>query len=338
MAPDRDLNVAVVRAWRDLGHPCPSGWEMLAATGVRGLRVVHEAGTFERFELTERDPRAAELLGRNAARYSGEGARATLGDARTDPPAGSFDYVDLDPYGTPVPFLDAAFRRLAPGGLLAVTATDTRVLAGVDRGVAERRYGGRPVRGRLGPEGGLRLLLAEVARLASARGSRIAPRLAYVGSHHVRAYLTVADAAGDAPPLPVGAIDPERWTGPPLGAAGPVGPFWLGPLLDAALVGRLRPMDGAAEPRALARKIEILQEEVTVDRPFFYESNSIAEELGLASPPSVGSMAAELAVRGFRTARTQSRPGAFRTDAPCDEVRAAAQRLSGQSQNDRVRA
>ncbi|HEY6238901.1 MAG TPA: hypothetical protein VIZ68_06945, partial [Thermoplasmata archaeon] len=134
MAPDRDLNVAVVRAWREMGRPCRSGWEMLAATGVRGLRVVHEAGAFERFELTEREPTAAEVLGRNAARYSHEGARATLADARSSAPIGPFDYVDLDPYGTPVPFLDAALQGLGPGGLLAVTATDTRVLAGVDRG------------------------------------------------------------------------------------------------------------------------------------------------------------------------------------------------------------
>jgi tRNA (guanine26-N2/guanine27-N2)-dimethyltransferase len=338
MALDRDLNVAVIRAWRAIARPCRTGWEMLAATGVRGLRLVHEAGPFERFDLTEREPASADLLVRNAERYYGEGARATRADACTRLPSGLSDYVDLDPYGTPVPYLDAAFRGLAPGGLLAVTATDTRVLAGVDQGVAERRYGGRPIRGRLGPEGGLRLLLAEVARRASVRSCRITPRLAYIGSHHVRAYLTVDPLLGQLDAPPIGPIDPHAWTGPPLGATGPVGPFWLGPLLDPALIERLDPPPGAAETRAIARKIQILHEEVAVDRPFYYESNSIAEELGLPSPPSVESFARELASGGFRTARTQARSGAFRTDAPNVEVMAAARRLGAQSQKDRVRA
>ncbi|MCI4360408.1 MAG: tRNA (guanine(26)-N(2))-dimethyltransferase, partial [Thermoplasmata archaeon] len=167
MAADRDLNVAVVGAWRR-GRPAPlRGWEMLAATGARGLRVVHETGGFEAFELTERDPDAVALLQRNAAPYASEGARATGHDARSALDRGAFDYVDLDPYGTPMPYLGAALDAVRPGGLLAVTATDTRVLAGVQAGVAERRYGGRPVRGRLGPEAGLRRLPAAVDRAAA---------------------------------------------------------------------------------------------------------------------------------------------------------------------------
>lgn len=37
---------------------------------------------------------------------------------------GGYDAVDLDPYGTPAQFLDAAVQAVAEGGLLMVTATD----------------------------------------------------------------------------------------------------------------------------------------------------------------------------------------------------------------------
>lgn len=40
------------------------------------------------------------------------------------------DVVDLDPYGTAAPFVDAAIGCIADGGLLAVTCTDLAVLAG----------------------------------------------------------------------------------------------------------------------------------------------------------------------------------------------------------------
>ena len=41
-----------------------------------------------------------------------------------------FDIVDLDPYGSMVPFLYSALKALRKGGLLCVTCTDTRVLCG----------------------------------------------------------------------------------------------------------------------------------------------------------------------------------------------------------------
>lgn len=335
MALDRDRNVAFVRAARSVGPPLARAWEMLAATGVRGLRLAVEAGPFTTFLLTEGAPRAVEVLGENLARLALPGVAARSADARDVPREAPFDYVDLDPYGTPMPYLDAALGALALEGLLAVTATDTRVLAGVDRGVAERRYGGRPLRGRLGPEGGLRLLLAAIARRAGERGRSITPRLAYVGSHHVRAFLTVGARDGDPP---VGVIDPATWCGPPIAGSDPVGPLWLGPLFDARLVAALRVPEAAAEPRALARWIELVAAEARVDRPFFYESNTLARALRLPRPPATAPLLDALAREGYASAPTHARPGGFRTEAPHEVVVAVTRRLAAQPQNERVRA
>jgi tRNA (guanine26-N2/guanine27-N2)-dimethyltransferase len=336
MASDRDLNVAVVRAWRSRRPAAPLGWEMLAATGARGLRLVHEAGGFASFELTEHDPEAVELLQRNAAQYASEGAHAQRHDARVALGRAAFDYVDLDPYGTPMPYLDAALDAVRPGGLLAVTATDTRVLAGVQAGVAERRYGGRPIRGRLGPEAGLRLLLAAVERTASHRAAHIVPRLAYVGDHHVRAYLEIQEGLRTSPEVAL--LDSASWDGPTLRPPGRYGPMWLGPLFDPELIGALTVPPSCADLRRTAQVIAVLQEECSVDRPFYYETNVLARELQLTEPPSPTSMIAELRRQGRRAAPTHARPGAFRTDAPHREVGELARAVSAQSQKDRVRA
>jgi tRNA (guanine26-N2/guanine27-N2)-dimethyltransferase len=40
----------------------------------------------------------------------------------------AFDVVDLDPYGSAMPFLDPAIQCLKDGGLLCATFTDMRVL------------------------------------------------------------------------------------------------------------------------------------------------------------------------------------------------------------------
>jgi len=336
MAGDRDLAVAVVRALPPGPSGGRTGWEMTAATGVRGLRLLAESGAFSRFTFTEANPEAFRVLRENVARFSN--ATALPGDSRAAPDGSPFDYVDLDPYGSPAPFVETAVRTVGLGGVLAVTATDMMVLAGAQPSACGRRYGARPVRGRLGPEGGLRILLAYLARSAESAGRSVRPLLGYARDHYVRAYLEVQGPATS--PSPIGAIDPRTWTGPWVGDQGPYGPLWLGPLFDPEIVGRLAPPEGAARPDETARFVRRLQEEVGADFPFYFEANVLASRLGLAEPPGLEAVLRGLRSAGYRAARTHARPEGFRTDAPRTEVEELVRDLAeaGQSQKTRVRA
>jgi tRNA (guanine26-N2/guanine27-N2)-dimethyltransferase len=333
MALDRDLGVAFVRA---LARPLRDGWEATAATGVRGLRLLQEGAGFRSFLFTERNPRSFEVLRENVRQDPR--ARARLADGTMPPPEAPFDYVDLDPYGSPLPFLTAGLAATRPGGILAVTATDMPVLAGAQPAACRRRYGATPVRGRLGPEGALRILLMVIAREARSVGRSASPLLGYVGGHHVRAYVELRGAA-DVPD-PVGVIDPRDWSGPPLGGSGAVGPLWLGPIVEPGLAGRLTPSAAAQHPREVGRFLELIREDAEPLPPFYYEANAVAKTLKLASPPSLAGLLGSLRSAGFRACRTHVRPEGIRTDAPRGAVEAAARAVSGagQSQNARVRA
>jgi len=336
MAADRDLAVALVRAFFPVEGPARTGWEMMGATGVRGLRLLAESGRFGRFVFSEANPEACRVLRGNASRYPG--ASFVEGDARNVPPLAPFDYVDLDPYGTPQPFVRTALGAVRGGGVVAVTATDMMVLAGAQPGACRERYGANPVRGRLGPEGALRILLAYVSREAESLHRSVRPLLSYVREHYVRCYAEVTD--GRTGPDPAGMIDPREWTGPPVGEHGPYGPLWLGPLFDAPLVGLLDVPAGAARPVEVARLLRRLKEEVSVDRPFYYEANVLAKALGLVAPPSLSAIRDGLRRLDYTSARTHARPEGFRTDAPRRVVEELARRLAApdHSQNARVRA
>ncbi len=337
MAWDRDIAVAFATAYFPAGGPPRVGWEVTAATGVRGLRLLTESGRFGAFTLTESHPEAFQVLSGNAGHRPG--AIARLDDGRLPPAASTFDYVDIDPYGTPVPFVPAALTALRPGGVLAVSATDMMVLAGVQRGATERRYGARPIRGRLGPEAGLRILLAYLVRSAGERGLTLRPLLAYVGDHQVRAYLQSHATPPNLSELPIGSIDPASWTGPPVGEQGPYGPLWLGPLLDRELVRSLTVPAYAACPHEVAAFLERLRGEVDADRPFFYEPNVLARSLKLPHPPPLAAILEKLRAEGFPSSRTHVRPEGFRTTAPRSRVEEVVRSWSAaQSQNARVRA
>jgi tRNA (guanine26-N2/guanine27-N2)-dimethyltransferase len=325
MAGDRDLAVAFARALPSLDRRARTGWEMMAATGVRGLRLLQESGAFGTFTFSEANPEAYQVLCENVSRFPG--ACAVEGDARRAPEGSPFDYVDLDPYGSPVPFVRTALASVRPGGTVAVTATDMMVLAGAQPAACARRYGARPVRGRLGPEGGLRILLAELAREAESLDRSVRPLLSYSRDHYVRAYVEVGGRSTQ--PTPVGVIDPEHWEGPWVGDRGPYGPLWLGPLMDAELVSRLKTPDGAARAREVGPFLARLQEEASVDRPFYFEANVLAARLRLGSPPSLRAVQEGLRSLGFRVARTHARPEGFRTDAPRSAVEELVRRLAG---------
>ncbi|MCI4330579.1 MAG: hypothetical protein L3K19_01870 [Thermoplasmata archaeon] len=337
MAVDRDLGVALARTLREQGQGPLRGWEMLAATGVRGLRLVHESDLFGEMWFTEQNPQALEVLRRNVARYSSRGAHARAHNAHSPLREGPFDYVDVDPYGTPAPFLPTALDALRPGGLLGVTATDMMVLAGVLKGTCEARYGARPLRGRFGPEGGLRVLLAYVARLAAERGRQVHPILAYVHDHHVRAYLRVDLTSEREMPVPVGMLS-EPWDGPAV-IGGPFGPMWLGRLFDPAIVARVGTPPGAARAKDLERMLGAFRGESRADRPLFYEPNELASTLHLANPPAIDALLDRLESGGWSAGRSHVRAAAFRTTAPRVDVLLAAKAVSeGQAQKPRVRA
>ncbi|EQD72625.1 N(2),N(2)-dimethylguanosine tRNA methyltransferase, partial [mine drainage metagenome] len=295
MAGDRDLAVAVVRA--RFPRPTARAWEMLAATGVRGLRLLHEGGGFASLLATEAHPVAAGVLAENVRAFPA--ATARIADAMRRPPEAPFEYVDLDPYGSPLPFLETAVAATADGGVLAVTATDLMVLAGVQPGACARLYHARPVRGRLGPEGGLRILLARVADAVATTGREMHPLLAYVRGHHLRLYVEMRRDPVAAGPVAIGTIDAATWDGPPLGAGGPFGPMWLGRLGDPAFVATLAVPPTSAAPREVASFLARFREEVGIDRAFYYESNEIARRRHLARPPPRDAIQGALIARGY---------------------------------------
>ncbi len=321
MALSRDLHVAVVqRLSQVMGRPLEI-WDALAASGIRGLRALKETGGVASLLATDLQPHAVEVLRSNLQRSAPSHVRATAvsADAHEVPPGAPFDLVDLDPYGTPAPFILTAVEALRPGGVVAVTATDMAVLAGAEREACQRRYGARPLRNYLCREAALRIILAEVSRTAARRGRSVHPLLSYERDHHVRAYLRLDALRGDEP-SPVRSVPFEGYLGPPLLHGVKGGPLWTGPLHDATFVDGLRPPSEPARPLELASWLERLREESKVDALFYYESGEVGRLLHLTSQPPLESILAELKEGGWKAARTTMEPSGWRTDAPWPEV------------------
>lgn len=107
-------------------------------------------------------------------------------------------WVDVDPYGSPVPFIDAVIQSLARSSVIEVSATDTAALTGSSRRPLLRRYGARVRTDRLAHDTGLRVMLAVVARAAARHDRSIEPLLSVWDSHHLRVSTRVIRSVGAA--------------------------------------------------------------------------------------------------------------------------------------------
>jgi tRNA (guanine26-N2/guanine27-N2)-dimethyltransferase len=183
--------------------------DALSATGLRALRYCQEisfATSVTANDLSREatasidlnikhnrlDDRIVSLTG-NAISHMYQVAHGNLNPRSNEgPPPGKYDVIDLDPYGTAAPFLDAAVQALTDGGLLCVTCTDSGVFA--SGGYPEKTYalyGGLPIKGPYSHEGGLRLILHAIATSAARYGLAIEPLLSLSIDFYVRLFVRV---------------------------------------------------------------------------------------------------------------------------------------------------
>lgn len=101
------------------------------------------------------------------------------------------DIIDLDPYGSVVPFLDSALSSIKEGGLLCITCTDTRVLCGPDLVKCFYYYGTTRAKVHDFNENALRILLSTISSTASRHCKYIVPLLSLQTDFYVRVFVRV---------------------------------------------------------------------------------------------------------------------------------------------------
>jgi tRNA (guanine26-N2/guanine27-N2)-dimethyltransferase len=190
MKENRDLAVAYLRQIRrESGGGILFG-EPLTGTGVRGIRAVLEAGV-EHAWINDISKEATAVAAMNVRKnrieelVTVENRDANIFSIEH---SSCFNYLDLDPFGSPSPFLESSIRAVKDGGTIAVTATDMATLCGVYPDKAAARYGGRSIRTVFPKEFAARLLIYAIVAAAARMGCGAKPLLSYASRHYVRTY------------------------------------------------------------------------------------------------------------------------------------------------------
>ena len=124
--------------------------------------------------------------------------RALQGDLRTEVLSSGRHWIDIDPYGSPAPFIDSAMQSMARSGVMEVSATDTAALTGSSKTALMRRYGARVRTDCLAHDSGMRVMLSNISRIAARHDRTIEPLLSIWDSHHLRVSFRVIKSVSSA--------------------------------------------------------------------------------------------------------------------------------------------
>jgi len=216
-----------------------------------------------------------------------------------------FDYIDIDPFGTPNPFLDSAIIRIARGGILAVTATDTSALSGTYENACKRKYWAKPIRNELKHEAGIRILIRKVQLVGAQYDKALTPIFSYSKDHYFRVFFKCEKGK-----TKVDKLLKQH------GMLQTAGPLWLGSLWDKRLVRKM--LKNASNK--LQKFLSVIKEESEIKVVGFYDIHKICEEEKI-NIPKYELLMKKIKKKGYKVSRTHFSGFGIKTDIPSDILR-----------------
>ncbi|XP_045718852.1 tRNA (guanine(26)-N(2))-dimethyltransferase isoform X1 [Mirounga angustirostris] len=346
-----------------VGEICEEGLrvlEGLAASGLRSIRFAREVPGLHSVVANDASARAVDLMCRNV-QLNGVAhlVHPRQADARMlmyqhQKASERFDVIDLDPYGSPAPFLDAAVQAVSEGGLLCVTCTDMAVLAGNSGETCYSKYGAMALKSRACHEMALRIVLHSLDLRANCYQRFVVPLLSVSADFYVRVFVRVftgqakvkASASkqalvfqcvgcgtfhlqrlGKASGASGGRVKFSAACGPPVapecehcGQRHQLGgPLWAEPLHDLDFVGRVLEAVSTNPGRfhtseRIRGVLSVITEELP-DVPLYYTLDQLSRTIR-CSTPSLLQLRSALLHAGFRVSLSHACKNAVKTDAP----------------------
>lgn len=351
MADNRTLTVLASRVYRETAGEIRTFLEPLAGSCVRSLRILLEGGADTAY-ANDIDPLSVYICRLNARANGLTGRLIVFNEdanyfnyymEKLGIPA---DFVDVDPYGTPIYYLQSSIKLIRKRGLISVTATDVGTLEGKYPLKAYLRYGVSVTKTAFSKELAARVLLYVISRLAAFQERKIEPLLTFYDKHYLKVIAKVKKASSselgevidktgyisiDERGLPINAFrlnDLPKYKS--LGGSNLVGPVWIGPLCDRPFLEKLIYSSSLSDTplsTPTLTKLKMLLSECDIEAPFYYSLPSLAKITNVNIPKLRG-LLSYIQGMGYKSSRTHFDLMSIKTNAPLDEVIKALRILS----------
>ena len=274
----------------------------MSASGIRGIRLALECNF--NVEFCDLSKLAVETIKSNL-KLNNLQSKVFHDDLQNLVNERKYDWIDVDPFGTPAPYLESIIKNVNEGGILGIAATDTAVLCGAKPSICFKRYGAYSMKRVAAKEVGIRILLGRVQTLATRYGRSIEPLLSYSEGHHLRIFLKIINEKPHS--LKWLSQDMEILD---LEKAEAAGPLWMEKIIKSDLV----PENCEGK---LGKFFEILKKEAD-GPPGLFDINDMAKAAQIGQTPKKLKIVDCLEKEGFFASTSIFSPIGIKTNAPHD--------------------
>ena len=347
MEINRDLTILSLKTLVQLTERKHSFCDLLAGMGVRSLRIAQEVPeAVDRLVLNDIDEESIKLAKINITELGIEekielrNEEANYLLAKEAAEGERFDIVDLDPFGTPMPFIDSVMGAMKKNSYLFVTATDMPPLCGIYPKVAWRKYGSKTLKTPYCHEVAIRTLLYAVAMSAQRKDFAIKTLFSISLDHYVRLLVKLERKRSKANQQTekvglhlhcykcqnrklIELLGEEEKNCPNCGEKWKKGgPVWIGELNDQEwLEGMEKELEKGlmlGTGKRLKKIVQRLKEETDLPA-LFYDVSNLADKINVSTRGMEG-IIEELKEKGYRASRSHYCGEGLRTDAPVEEI------------------
>lgn len=343
MELNRDISILALQTFQKRENRDLTVCDLFGGSGIRGVRYKNEIDGISEAFINDISETANEFEKINVELNNLDDISISQNDAslflRSN--RGKFDIIDIDPFGTPSPFLDAAGYCARRNSLLCVTATDTSALCGTYKEPCIRKYNAKPYKSEYCHENGIRILAGYTALTLAKYKKYIRVLLSHSTEHYMRLYIEVlkGSKATDESLENIGYVshckeclyrETSKGMATGLNDTCPecgeklihAGPMWLGPIQDKDFIGE---MIEEAEFKTLNTKEKILkllnsclkeaESEIT-----FYDVHTLCRVLKI-SAPKFDLIIEKIKEKGYNVEKTHYSPLGIKTNMPINEIK-----------------
>lgn len=350
MELNRDISILALQTFQKQEDRNINICDLFGGSGIRGVRYKNEidgvghvfindisetANEYERHNVELNNLKDIEIFQHDASMF----LRMHRGE---------FDVIDIDPFGTPSPFLDSAGYCSRRNSLLCVTATDTSALCGTYKEPCIRKYNAKPYKSEYCHETGIRILAGFVALTLAKYSKSIEVKLSHSTEHYMRSYIEVKKGSkkSDECLKNIGYISHckhclYREENKGLATSTPnicpecgekliqAGPLWLGEIQNEEFISK---MIVESENKKLNTKEDVLKllESCRIEAKSpatFYDVHKICKILKI-SAPKLDLVFGNLEKEGFEAVKTHFNPLGIKTNAPLKKIKEIIKTLS----------
>ena len=337
----RNLLISIFNSYASQSSHKLTFSDTLSGVGATGLRLANESNYVQKIYFNDANVNVSELL-QKSINYNNldSSTEVSINEANkflsnfTNRDT-RFDFIDLDPFGSPIQYIDSAVRSLKINGVISLTATDGAVLCGVYPKVCLRKYGSISLNTEYFNETALRILLFSLASISSHYELGIKPLFCHTDKHYIQAYVQITDSISDTEGK-IGFLGHCSTCQNRVISELPIlscnlcssdnkiaGPIWTGNIFDKSF---LNIAINNTDDSNLLKLYENALFESSLP-PLYYVTDNISKNLKISSFP-VETILLKLKENNFLSSKTILHSTGFRTNANIEEINSLLSKIS----------